>query len=82
MLGGVANQDVIYAGSGNQVFLRTSATGSGATLTATAALPASAGTIQAIATDPNNWKTACVTDGSNVYETTDAGATGRQLQAT
>jgi hypothetical protein len=74
LLNGVANQDVIYAGSGNQVFLRTAATGPGATLTATAALPAGAGTIQAVATDPNNWMIAYVTNGSNVYQTTDAGA--------
>jgi Bacterial Ig-like domain (group 3)/RTX calcium-binding nonapeptide repeat (4 copies) len=70
-LNGVANQDVLYAGSGSKVFLRTTA---GGTLTATAALPAGASTIQGIATDPNNWMTAYVTDGTNVYETSDAGA--------
>ncbi len=82
MLGGMANQNVIYAGSGNQVFLRTAATGPGATLTATAALPAGAGTIQSVATDPDNWMIAYATDGSNVYMTTDAGATGQPSRET
>lgn len=68
--GGVVNQNVIYAGSGSQVFLRSTA---GGTLTATSALPAGAGTIQAIATDPSDWQTAYVTDGTNIYVTTNAG---------
>jgi hypothetical protein len=74
MLGGVANQDVIYAASGNQVFLRSAASGAGATLTATTGQPAGAGTIQSISVDPNNWMTAYVTDGSRIFMTTTAGA--------
>jgi len=68
--GGGVNQDILYAGSGNRVFLRSTA---GGTLTATTALPAGAGNIQNIALDPNDWRTAYVTDGSNVYQTTNAG---------
>ncbi len=70
MLNGVANQNVIYAASGNRVFLRSTA---GGTLTQTAGQPAGAGTIQDVATDPTNWQIAYVTDGSRVFQTTDAG---------
>ncbi len=69
---GVVNPDLLYAGSGSQVFLRSTA---GGTLTATAGQPAGAGTIQDIAVDPNDWMTAYVTDGTNVFETSNAGAT-------
>ena len=69
--GGLDNPDVLYVSSGSQIFLRTIA---GGTLTVTAALPAGAGNIATIALDPNNWKTAFVTDATNVYMTTDAGA--------
>ncbi|MFO0965132.1 MAG: FG-GAP-like repeat-containing protein [Gemmataceae bacterium] len=72
MLGGVANQNVLYAASGTRVFLRSTA---GGTLTATAGQPAGVGFIQDIATDPTNWQIAYVTDGSRVFQTTDAGAT-------
>ena len=70
-LSGVANQYVLYACSGNQVFLRTTA---GGTLTATAGQPAFAGTLYSIAVDPDNWMTAYVSDNTNVFETTNAGA--------
>ena len=70
-LGGVANQDVLYAGSGSDVFLRSTA---GGTLSQTPAQPAGAGTIQSIAVDPDDWRIAYVTDGSSVFQTTDAGA--------
>ena len=69
--GGVDNPDVLYVSSGSQIFLRTTA---GGTLTATAALPAGAGSIVTIALDPDDWKTAFVTDATHVYMTTDAGA--------
>jgi hypothetical protein len=69
---GVVNQNVIYAASGSQVFLRSTA---GGTLTATAGQPAGAGKIQDVAMDPDNWMTAYVTDGSQVFQTNDAGAT-------
>jgi hypothetical protein len=70
-LSGTANQDVIYAGSGFRVFLRSTA---GGTLAATAAQPTGIGFIQRIAIDPNNWMTAFVTDGRRVFQTTDGGA--------
>ena len=70
--GGVDNPDVLYAASGNQIFLRTTA---GGTLTATAGQPAGAGSIGSIVLDPNDWHTAFITDWTNVYMTTDAGNT-------
>ncbi len=72
MLNGVANPDVLYAASGSQIFLRSTA---GGTLTATAGQPLGIGTIVSIALDPNNWHRAFVTDGTKVFMTTDAGNT-------
>jgi hypothetical protein len=70
MLNGVPNPDVLYAASGSNMFLRTTA---GGTLTATFDQPLAAGTIVAIAVDPTNWHTAVITDATSVYMTTDAG---------
>jgi len=67
--GGVDNADVLYAASGPNIFLRSTA---GGTLTATAGQPGG-GNIVAIALDPNDWHTAFVTDGSAVYMTTNSG---------
>ncbi len=69
MLNGVANPDVLYVGSGSQVFLRTIA---GGALAATAAL-AGAANIQAVKMHPLNWMTAYATDGARVYQTTNGG---------
>jgi hypothetical protein len=69
--GGVVNPDVLYVASGANIFLRTTA---GGTLTATPAQPAGAGRITAIALDPNDWRTAFVTDNTQVFMTSDAGA--------
>jgi hypothetical protein len=69
MLNGLPNPDVLYVASGANIFLRGKA---GDTVTATAGQPGG-GNITAIALDPSNWKTAVVTDGSNVYMTTDGG---------
>lgn len=77
--GGVANPDVLYVASGSKIFLRSAA---GGTLTATAAQPAGAGTITAIALDPNDWMTAFVTDNSRVYMTTNAGASWTNVTGT
>jgi photosystem II stability/assembly factor-like uncharacterized protein len=68
--GGVPNEDVLYVGSGSQVFVRT--TGA-ANLAATAALP-NPGTVNDIALDPDDWMTAYVTTPSRVFATNDAGA--------
>jgi hypothetical protein len=73
---GVDNPDVLYAASGNQIFLRSTA---GGTLNATAAQPAGIGTITGIALDPNDWMTAFVTDNSRVFMTSDAGAHWTQI---
>jgi hypothetical protein len=70
--GGLDNPDVLYVASGSKIFLRSTA---GGTLKATAAQPAGAGSITAIALDPNNWQTAFVADNNgNVYMTTNMGA--------
>jgi Ca2+-binding RTX toxin-like protein len=72
---GVPNPDVIYAGSGNRVFVRTVA---GGPVSATAtAFPG--GTVSDIVLDPNDWMTAYVADSNRVYRTTDAGATWTDL---
>jgi hypothetical protein len=70
-LNGLDNPEVLVVGSGNRVFVRSTA---GGTLTATTAnFPG--GTIQDVVLDPDNWQHFFVADGTNVYETTDAGAT-------
>src|SRR5262245_7389651 len=70
--GGADNQDVLYVGAGNAVFLRTTA---GAALTQTAALPAGASFVQDVVLDPDDWRSAYVVDINHVFRTTDAGAT-------
>ena len=52
--------------------------GSG-TLTATTGQPIGAGPIGSIALDPNNWQTAFITDNTNVYMTTDGGASWQNI---
>lgn len=69
--GGVNNPDVLYGGSGNRVFIRTTA---GGTLNATAALPTGGWLVRDIALDPNDWMTAYVIDSNQVFMTDDAGA--------
>jgi photosystem II stability/assembly factor-like uncharacterized protein len=70
--GGVDNPEVLYVGSGNQVFVRTTAVGA---LNAAAALPAGAGTVRDIVLDPDDWRTAYVVDNNQVFVTSNAGAT-------
>jgi hypothetical protein len=80
MLNGAANQNVIYAASGNQIFLRSAATGMGSTLSATPGQPVGANNIYSVAVDPNNWNTAYAVDFSGiVYQTTDAGKTWNSI---
>ena len=70
-LGAVANPDVLYAGSGGQVFVRTAAAGP------VAATPTAfpGGTVRDIVLDPADWQDAYVSDSNNVYQTSDAGNT-------
>ncbi len=68
--GGVANQDVLYVGSDQGLFLRTAAGGALQKLTA---YPGAAPVDVAI--DPNDWRLATVIDASHVYSTADAGKT-------
>ncbi len=69
MQGGAANPDVLYIGSGSQVFLRTA---SGGPLIATGPL-AGANNIQAVKMHPDDWSVAYATDGTRVYQTSNAG---------
>jgi len=69
--GAVDNPDVLYAGTENGVFVRSTA---GGTLNPTAtAFPG--GGVADIALDPNDWQHAFVASSSGVWETTNAGAT-------
>jgi Big-like domain-containing protein len=73
--GGADNQDVLYVGSVNRVFLRTTA---GGALVPTAALPVGAGgagTVRDVVLDPDDWRSAYVVDSNQVFQTTDAGVT-------
>jgi photosystem II stability/assembly factor-like uncharacterized protein len=70
MRGGRANADLIYAGAGSSLFLRTSA---GGVLTRMGAYPGS--DIAAIAIHPSDWSQAIVLDLAHVYVTGDAGQT-------
>ena len=67
---GVANPDVLYVASGNQVFVRTAGTG-----VPTRAVAYPGGGVQAIVLDPTDWMTAYVADTSRVYQTRNAGGT-------
>lgn len=70
--GAAGNADMLYVGSGAQVFVRTAATP--AALTASATYPGTQN-VTAIAIDPDNPQTAYVLDAAAVYQTTDAGGT-------
>jgi len=67
--GGTANPDVIYAGVGGNLYLRTSAGGAFTQLTAY-----TGGTPTDIVLDPDDWQGVYVTDGAAVYHSVDAGA--------
>src|SRR5581483_842562 len=68
--GGAGNADMLYVGSGAQVFIRAAA--SPAALTPAAAYPG--GFVVGIAVNPNDPKTAYVIDPNRVFRTTDSGA--------
>src|SRR5260370_11015968 len=72
--GGVGNPDVIYAGGGGNLWLRTSSGGSLTQLTTYTSVGGS--TVKAIVLDPDDWHIAYILDYSNnIWRTTDAGAT-------
>jgi hypothetical protein len=66
---GVANPDLIYAASGANVLVETTA-GGGFTSTAPGG-----GTIVGVTDDPNNWATVFAIDNNHVFESTNAGGT-------
>ncbi len=70
--GGVPNDDVLYVGSRNLLYLRTMPGGSLAQLTQPSATSTN---ITAIALDPNEWRNVVAVDATDVYWTTDAGVT-------
>lgn len=69
MRNGVANQDVLWIGSGNQVYLRSVPSG---TLNLT---NYSGGEVRGVFMDPSDWMTAFVIDSDSVFMTTNGGAT-------
>jgi hypothetical protein len=69
------NADVLYAGAGNQVYVRTGASPATPTPSATYR----GGRVVAIAVDPANSQTAYVADSIKVYRTTDAGGTWTEI---
>ncbi|MFI5378942.1 MAG: right-handed parallel beta-helix repeat-containing protein, partial [Tepidisphaerales bacterium] len=72
--GGVANASLIYAASGNRLYVRTSGSGMPAQVTYPTFLGAIG--IRALAVDATNYNTAWAVDvNGHVYKTTDAGAT-------
>src|SRR5262249_49083845 len=74
--GGVPNPDVIYAGVGGNLFLRTTSGGAFTQLT-----NYTGGTPQDIALDPDDWHGVYVTDGTSVFHSTDAGNTWTTINA-
>ncbi len=68
-LAGTPNPEVVYVGSGNQVFVRSVA---GAQLAATAAVYPG-GFVSDIVLDPTNWQNAYVVSQSGVFMTTNGG---------
>ena len=48
-------------------------------LTATMALPATVGTLQSLAVDPDNYNNVFVTDNSHVYASTGGGTTWTEI---
>ncbi|MCG8648333.1 MAG: GEVED domain-containing protein [Pirellulales bacterium] len=69
--GGVANEDVLYVGSGNDVFVRTAGIGA----PSQAASYPGTGSVLDIALDTANWMTSFVIDSNSVYTSNDSGAT-------
>jgi hypothetical protein len=65
--GGTANPDVIYAGVGGNLYLRTTSGGAFTQLT-----NYTGGTPRDIVMDPDDWGRVYVSDGTNVYYTPDA----------
>lgn len=70
--GATGNANMLYIGSGTQVFIRNAA--APAALTASTTYPGTAAVVD-IAIDPSTPNTAFVVDSANVFQTTDGGAT-------
>lgn len=70
--GATGNVNILYVGSGTQVFIRNAA--APAALTASATYPGTAAIVD-ISIDPGDPNTAFVADNANVFHTDDAGAT-------
>jgi len=68
-LGGAANPDVLYYGSGSSVRVRTTTNGP-VSITAS---PFPGGYVSSIVLDPSDWRRAFVADSSRIYLTPDAG---------
>ena len=73
---GVPNADLIYTGSGSRVFKRTTA---GGPITATTALPVGAGTVLDVTVDSDNWNTVFAIDNDQVFMSTNAGTSWRNI---
>ena len=69
--GAVPNPDVFYAGMASNVLVRTAAAG---VVTTTDPNPLSTSDIQDVVMRSDNWNTAYAIDGTNVYQSIDAGS--------
>jgi hypothetical protein len=74
--GGVPNPDVIYAGVGGNLFLRTTSGGAFTQLT-----NYTGGSPRDIVLDPDDWHGVYVTDGASVFHSTDGGNTWTTINA-
>jgi hypothetical protein len=68
---GVANPNVLWYGTGAEVFVRTTS----GSIAAPTAAPFPGDVVRDIALSPTDWRVAYVADPDSVYVTTDAGAT-------
>lgn len=75
-LNGADDPEILYVGSNNQVFLRTTA---GGPLNPTSPLPAGATNVQGIAVDPENWMTVYVVDADQVFRSFDGGGAWEEV---
>jgi Ca2+-binding RTX toxin-like protein len=76
---GVDNADVLYVGSGSNVFARTTA---GGTLNSTSVLPFGVENIKDIVLDRDDWSSAFVIDDNQVFRTTDTGLNWNEITGT
>jgi hypothetical protein len=74
--GGVANPDVLYVGAGARVFVRTGPPPDSPLIQSQTYF---GGTVRDIALDAGDWSTAYVIDNDDVFVTTDAGVSWREI---